>query len=123
MCSTFRKSNIRSFTCFFFFWRLYREKKNPFKLARRGLLSKPFLPKTELNLEPRKVRGSSSEKLVSGPSQFHLRSPEPFLALLFWVCSISLKTVSVRFEFCKICKMVLLRGDGVVNYRKNYTVW
>jgi hypothetical protein len=57
--------------------------------------------------------------LVSGPSQFHLRSPEPFLALLFWVCSISLKTVSVRFEFCK---MVVLPGDGVVKYRKSYAV-
>ncbi len=53
--------------------------------------------------------------------EFHLRSPEPLLALLFWVCSISLKTVSVRFEFGKICKMVLLRGDGVVNYRKSHT--
>jgi hypothetical protein len=51
--------------------------------------------------------------------QLHLRSPKPLLALLFWVCSISLKTVSVRFEFCK---MVLLRGEGVVNYRKSYAV-
>ena len=36
-------------------------------------------------------------------------------------CSFSLKTVSVRFEFFKICKMVLLRGDDVVNYRQNDT--
>ena len=29
--------------------------------------------------------------------------------------------MSVRFEFCKFSKVVLLRGDGVVNYRKNHT--
>jgi hypothetical protein len=36
-------------------------------------------------------------------------------------CSISLKTVSVRFEFCKLSQVVLLCADGVVNYRKNHT--
>jgi hypothetical protein len=37
-------------------------------------------------------------------------------------CSFSIKTVSVRFEFFQICEMVLLRGDGVVNYIKNHSV-
>ncbi len=36
-------------------------------------------------------------------------------------CSISLKTLSVRFEFHKFSKVVLLCGDGVVNYHKNHT--
>ena len=36
-------------------------------------LSNPFLPKIELNLEPRKVRGSSSEKMVSGPSHIAVK--------------------------------------------------
>ncbi len=58
--------------------------------------------------------------MTSYAVELHLRVNR--FPLLFWVCSISLKTVSVRFEFCKFSKVVLLRGDGVVNYRKIHTV-
>ncbi len=61
-------------------------------------------------------------RLPTSSWQVHLECLHSLRGCRQGVCSISLKTVSVRFEFCKICKMVLLPGDGVVNYRKSYAV-
>ncbi len=45
----------------------------------------------------------------------------PLLPLGSGFALFRLKTVSVRFEFCKFSKVVLLRGEDVVNYLKSHT--